>query len=122
MSTQILALHSAATYPEMMYPSLNIVAGGPINGEARREVDSYLGDIKTAMDFATAKHLAVLTMAADRNGAYLVVAPHPTIYALFGDECGQWRRHTENGLTTEHWLGCIGHIRVFWREVKCASH
>lgn len=121
MDANVHSLRPAAVYPEFLAPSLNPPARGPINGEARMDVENLLADMKTAWDFATSKHLAVLTMAADRNGAYRVVAPHPTIYALFGDECGQWRQHTENGLTTEHWLGCIGHTRVFWREVKCAS-
>ncbi len=107
--------------PEFLKPALNLMAGGPM-GDARTDVDKLLADQKAAWDFAKAKGLAVLTMAADRNGAYLVVAPSKDIYALFGEECGQWRRHSEAGLLTEYWLGCIGHIRVFWREVKCTTH
>ena len=108
------------TTPEFLSPSLCQPVRGPINGaDQRLEFASLIDDMKTAWDFAVAKGLAVLTVAADRNGAYLVVAAHPSIYALFGDECGQHRRHVDNGMTTEHWLGCIGHIRVFWREVRC---
>lgn len=117
------SIHSLApTTPEILAPSLCQPVRGPINGaDQRLDFAALQDDMKLAWDFATAKGLSVLTVAADRNGAYLVVAPHPSIYALFGDECGQHRRHVDHGLTTEHWLGCIGHIRVFWREVKCAA-
>lgn len=118
MTASVHQLHHGASTPEFLYPALSITAGGPM-ADARTDIARLLDDQKTAWDFAAAKNLAVLTVAADRNGAYLVVAPSKDIYTLFGDECGQWRRHTENGLLTEYWLGCIGHIRVFWREVKC---
>lgn len=107
-----------AICPEYLAPSLAVPAGGPIP-DARLDIERLLEDQKEAMRWAINASVPILTMAADRNGAYIVVAPVKHIYALFGEECGQWRRHTENGLTTEHWLGCIGHIRVFWREVKC---
>lgn len=115
-------IHSLApTTPEFLAPSLCQPVRGPINSaDQRLDFAALQADMKQAWDFATAKGLSVLTVAADRNGAYLVVAPHPSIYALFAGECGQHRRHVGHGLTTEHWLGCIGHIRVFWREVKCA--
>jgi hypothetical protein len=106
--------------PEFMAPSLNPPTRGAINrGDARSDIDALLADQKTAWNFAVAHNLAILSVNADRNGAYLVVTPNKDIYKLFGDECGMWRRHVEGGLTTEHWIGCIGHIRVFWREVKC---
>jgi hypothetical protein len=104
--------------PEHLAPSLVAAVGGPIR-DARHDLDRLIEDQKTAMRFAIAHHLPILTMAADRNGAYLVVAPTRHIYTLFGDECAQWRRHVDGAVTTEYWLGCIGHIRVFWREVKC---
>jgi hypothetical protein len=107
-----------ATYPEYLAPSLNPAVGGPIP-DARADIDRLLEDQKEAMRFALAQSLPILTLGADRNGAYVVVAPAKHIYKVFGDECGQWRRHVDAGLTTEYWLGCIGHIRVFWREVKC---
>lgn len=110
-----------AVCPEYLAPSLAVPAGGPIK-DARCDLERLLEDQKEAMRFAIANKLPILTLAADRNGAYIVVAPARHIYTLFGDECGLWRRHVDNGLTTEHWLGCIGHIRVFWREVKCATH
>ncbi len=108
--------------PEFLAPALLPPTRGSITSDARLSIGSLMDDMKTAWDFAVAKKLAVLNVAADRNVAYLIVAPSRDIYTLFGDECGQWRRHTENGITTEHWLGCIGHIRVFWRETKCAAH
>lgn len=109
------------TCPEFLVPSLNITAGGAM-ADARHDIERLLADQKTAWDFARTKGLAVLTVAADRNGAYLVVAPSKDIYTLFGEECGQWRRHVDAGTTIKYWLGCIGHIRVFWREVKCTTH
>lgn len=112
----------AVSMPELFFPSLCQPVRQPINSKDQRlDFDALQADMKMAWDFAVAKGLSVLTVAADRNGAYLVVAAHPSIYALFGEECAQHRRHVEHGLCTEHWLGCIGHIRVFWREVKCAG-
>lgn len=109
--------------PEFLAPSLNVPTRVAMNGgDARTDIDTLLADQKAAWEFAMANRLAILATAADRNGAYLVVAPAKHIYKLFGEECGMWRRHSDAGLTTEHWLGCIGHIRVFWREVKCTAH
>ena len=108
--------------PEFMAPSLISPPSVAINRDARTDIVALLNDQKSAWDFAVANNIAVLAVAADRNGAYLVVAPSKNIYVLFGDECSMWRRHTDAGLTTEHWLGCINHIRVFWREVKCTAH
>lgn len=107
-----------AICPEYLAPSLNPPSGGPIK-DARADIDRLLEDMKEGMRFAIAQRLPILTMAADRNGAYLVVAPVKHIKALFGDECGLWRRKVDAGMTTEHWLGCCGHIRFFWREIKC---
>lgn len=111
-------------YPEHLAPVFawpNI--DGPMNGhrdrDARCDIATALADQRTAFDWATSKQLAVLSVNADRNGAYLCVAPSPMIYTLFGEECAWIQRKVENGLSTELWLGCIGHIRVFWREVKC---
>lgn len=122
MSVTIHAINDGV-FPEIFGPSFTPAPGGPIGTkDARLDFASLTIDMKTAWDFAIAKALPVLNVAADRNGAYLVIAPTKDIYELFGDECGQWRRHTDNGMTTEYWLGRIGHIRVFWREFKCTAH
>lgn len=102
--------------PEYLSPSLLVPVGGPIP-DARLDIERLLEDMKTGMRFAAAKHLPILTMAADRNGAYIVIAPTKTLKTLFGDECAPWRREVSHGLLTEHWLGLVGHIRFFWREV-----
>lgn len=120
MTAQIHSM-PGTTLPEYLAPSLAPAVGGPIQ-DARMDINDMIDDMREGMRWATAQKVPVLSMACDRNGAYLVVAPVKHIYTLFGAECGQWRRHVENGLTTEHWLGCIGHIRVFWREVKCCAH
>lgn len=106
------------TVPEYFVPALAPAVGGPIK-EARMKIEDMLDDMLEGKRWADAQKLPVLSVGVDRNGAYLVVAPAKHIYTLFGKECGWWRRHEEAGLTTEHWLGCVGHIRFFWREVKC---
>jgi hypothetical protein len=112
--------------PEHLAPAFFAPVGGPINGnrriDYRVDFDRLQEDMRTAWRFAVEKHLAVLQVSGDRNGAYLVVAASPRLTAIFGEECCQWVTRTENGLTTEHWVGCIDHIRVFWREVKCTAH
>ena len=109
-------------YPEHLAPAFAApIPRGAINGErdARYDIDKLLHDQRQVWDWAIANRLAVLSVNGDRNGAYLYVAPASHIYVLFGEECSQIQRKTENGLCTETWLGVIGHIRVFWREVKC---
>lgn len=105
--------------PEHLAPSFNAAVGGPLSGDARCDIDKLLADIRSAWDWAAANQVAVLSVNADRNGAYLVIAPSQKLHRLFGDECAQWRQHTQDGLRTENWIGCIGHIRVFWWEVTC---
>lgn len=114
-----------ADYPEHLAPLLHWhgVSGaisGTRSGDARMDLERLYADMRTAWDWAIAKHVAVLSINADRNGAYLFVAASPMLQTLFGDECAWIRRNVEHGLETSLWLGCIGHIRVFWREVKCA--
>lgn len=122
--TQVITIFDNALAPEHMLPSLHAPVGGPINGERakdyRCDFEQLQADMRTAWDFAAAQHLPVLTAACDRNGAYLVVAPSKHIYKLFGDEAACWQRVPgKNGVVVEHWMGAIGHIRVFWRDVKC---
>lgn len=97
--------------------------GGPMTGnpdrDARCDIKAIFTDLRTAWDWAAAKHLAVLSIAADRNGAYLCLAASPVLHTLFGDECIRVTRIVQGTLATELWLGYIGHIRVFWREVTC---
>lgn len=100
--------------PAFIWPNL----GGPIS-DARVDIDSMLDDIRQAWDWAIANHLAVLSVNADRCGAYICIAAVPKLYTVFGDECSWVQRKDEGCLRTELWIGCIGHIRVFWREVKC---
>lgn len=109
-------------YPEHLAPAFSApIPKGPINdaGDARYDIDKLLHDQRQVWDWAVANRLAVLSVNGDRCGAYLCVAPTRNIYTLFGDECSQVQRKTKNGLCTETWLGLVGHIRVFWREVKC---
>ncbi|MBI2278176.1 MAG: hypothetical protein HYU74_12550 [Dechloromonas sp.] len=114
-------------YPEHLAPALHWHGlGGPMNGQrskdARCDFDAVMADQRTAWEWAAAKHLAVLSVNADRNGAYLCLAASPTLATLFGDECSRVTRIVQGALATELWMGCIGHIRVFWREVKCLGH
>lgn len=109
-------------YPEHLAPAFaSPIQRGPINGraDARYDIDKLLADQKQVWDWAMTKGIAVLSVNGDRNGAYLCVVPTANIYELFGDECAQVQRKSENGLLTETWLGLVGHIRVFWREVTC---
>lgn len=105
-------------WPEHLIPAFHPPVGGPIRFDFRN-FETMMADLRTASDFARAQQLAILQMAFDRNGAYLVIAPSPRLYKIFGNECAWVQRKVEHGLRIEHWLGCIGHIRVFWREVKC---
>lgn len=116
---------AVADYPEHLAPLLNWhgVTGaisGTRSGDARADIDRLLADIRTAYDWAASKQVAILSVNADRNGAYLFVAASPRLHTLFGEECAWIKRSVDCGLETTLWLGCIGHIRVFWREVKCA--
>lgn len=115
MNARVIPLKDP-TCPEHLSPSLTMPVGGPIP-DARLDIERLMDDMKTGMRWAFSKHLAVLTMAVDRNGAYLVIAPHKHLRTLFGEECALWRREVSHGMATEHWLGMIGHIRFFWREV-----
>lgn len=109
--------------PDYLLPSLAQPVGGPLlarpGSDARCDFDKLQADQRTAWEWAIANHIAPLTCAFDRNGAYLVLPPSPRLYAIFGKECNWWHQSTNNGLRTQLWLGCIGHIRVFWREVTC---
>lgn len=120
MTAQVIPMASSATCMEHLAPSLAAPVGGPIR-DARMEIGQLMTDMQTAVDFCTAQHIPVLTIAADRNGAYLVVAPAAHLRVLFGDECTCWRRGVSGHLVTEHWIGLIGHIRVFWREVNTCN-
>ena len=115
-------------YPEHLAPVFDWPAvGGPLNSanpnararDARCDIDQLLADIRAAWEWAKASHVAVLSIDADRNGAYLRLVESPRLRGLFGDECAMVKRSEKDGLRTEIWLGCIGHIRVFWREVTC---
>lgn len=112
-------------YPEHLSPVFDWPAvGGPLDatrtGDARCNIDRLLVDMSAAWDWAAANHLAVLSIDADRNGAYLRLAPAPRLRTLFGDECACIRRTVEHGLQVERWIGTIGeNIRVFWQEVAC---
>lgn len=125
MTATLHRLLPASIYPEHLAPCFDWPAvGGPLTGEpardARGDIDKLLADMRTAWDWAKASQVAVISLDADRNGAYLRVAASPRLRTLFGDECAQIRQRETDGLRTETWLGCIGHIRVFWREVTCA--
>lgn len=105
--------------PEILSPASLPAVGGPI-GDARRNIDQMVEDMKTAMRFAIRNSLPILTMAVDRNGAYLVIAPVGHAREVFGDECGLISAKPEGGMVVEQWLGCVDNVRVFWREFKPA--
>jgi len=107
--------------PEHLVPAFIAPAcTGQINtADARHDIDKLLADQRQVWDWAVASGLAVLSINGDRNGAYLCIAPAEHIYKLFGEECAQIQRKTQDGLCLETWMGLVGHIRVFWREVKC---
>lgn len=114
--------HPASLYPEHLAPALSSpIPRGPINHgtDARYDIDKLLADQRQVWNWAVANSLAVLSVNGDRNGAYLCIAPAAHLQRLFGDECAMIQRRTEFGLATETWLGVVGHIRVFWRDVKC---
>lgn len=111
-------------YPEHLAPVFNWpLISGALNGQrttdARHDIDKLFADMRTAWDWAIANQVAVIGLDADRNGAYLRIAPSARLRTLFGDECAMIHRKTEAGLQTEWWIGSIEHIRVFWREVSC---
>lgn len=112
-----------AIYPEHLAPVFHWPAiGGPLLPEqkdARCDIEKVLADQRAGFEWAQAEHLAVLSINADRNGAYLCIAPSPRLIDLFGEEMACIHQRTEGGVQTKFWLGCIGHIRVFWREVTC---
>lgn len=115
------SIHSIApSVPEFLLPLFHAPVGGPVCFDFT-DFEKVMDDLRTATDFARAQHINILSASFDRNGAYLFVVASPHLYKLFGDECGWVRDATENGLRIQFWLGCIGHIRVFWREVKCAA-
>lgn len=108
-------------FPEHLAPAfIAPLSKGPLDAsDARHDIDKLLGDQRQVWDWAMAAGLAVLSINGDRNGAYLCVAPSEYIYKLFGDECALIQRKTQDGLRVESWMGMVGHIRIFWREVKC---
>lgn len=112
-----------AGLPEYLLPLLNVPVGGPINGSRGHDTpcdfEKLLADQRTAWDWAVANRLAVLSANADRNGAYLVLAPSPRLHTLFGEERSCVHQSVQNGMRIELWVGSIEHIRVFWREVSC---
>lgn len=110
-----------ASVPEILAPAMLPAVGGPI-ADARLSLERMFEDMKTAMRFAIRNNLPILTMATDRNGAYLIVAPVSHIYNVFGEECGLLKRDPEGSLMIEHWLGCADNVRIFWREVKTIQH
>ena len=124
MNANVVSVFDRVPPMEHLAPALNVPVGGPINGhrqkDYRTDFDRLQADMASAWRFATKHHLAVLTVAGDRNGAYLVIAPSPKLKTLFGDEAARWRMDpATNGMRVEYWLGLIGNIRVFWREVTC---
>lgn len=119
---EIIDLPQPAACLEYFIPSLLQPVGGPINGDKdyRKEFDELQRDQRTAWEFAKRHGLAVLTVAGDRNGAYLVVSATPRLRQIFGEEAARWRWGESNGSLVEYWLGLIDErIRVFWREIKC---
>lgn len=110
---------SSAAFPDHLLPAFHAPVAGPLRIDAGVDFDRVAEDLRVAWEFARAKQLSVLSANVDRNGAYLVVVPSPRIYTLFGDECARIQRRVDAGLAIEFWMGCIEHIRVFWREVKC---
>lgn len=102
---------------EILSPAALPAVGGPID-DARCNIDRLFEDMKAAMRFAIRHSLPILTMAVDRNGAYLVIAPVSHVYTLFGDECSRIKSKPEGGLMVEQWLGCMDNVRVFWREFR----
>lgn len=108
-------------FPEHLAPAfIAPLSKGPLDAsDARHDIDKLLADQRQVWDWAMAAGLAVLSINGDRNGAYLCVAPSEHIYKLFGDECALIQRKTLDGLRVESWMGMVGHIRIFWREVKC---
>lgn len=114
----------SAIYPEQLAPVFDWPAvGGPLNRQDNQRapcsIDKLLADIRIAWDWAQLNHVPILSVDADRNGVYLRLVATPRLYTLFGDECATVRREEKNGQRIEVWLGCIGHIRAFWREVTC---
>lgn len=110
-------------YPEHLAPGFLPAPSQPIasiDQDARCDMDKLFADMRKALEFAQANHLAVLSVNADRFGAYLVVAEAPTLQALFGEEAALVDHRTDAGLRIEIWLGGVENVRVFWREVKCA--
>jgi len=110
-------------YPEHLAPAFLPAPSAPIGGQspdARCDMDKLFADMRKAFEFALANHLAVLSVNADRFGAYLVVAESPMLQALFGEESCLVDHKTDAGLRIEIWLGGVDNVRVFWREVKCA--
>ncbi|RIX47469.1 MAG: hypothetical protein D3M94_07290 [Rhodocyclales bacterium GT-UBC] len=103
---------------EHLAPSLNVPTSRPLN-DARTDIESLITDIRFAFNYAQEHALAVLSVNADRFGAYMIIAPTEHVKTLFGAECTCWRNYESEGTATEHWVASIEHIRVFWREVKC---
>lgn len=115
----------AFPYPEHLMPALrwqpvsSPITNREVAGDARTCIDKLLDDQRRIYAWAQSHHLAVLSINADRNGAYICVAAQPSLYRLLGDECTKVCSRIENGLALEYWIGLVGEIRVFWREVKC---
>lgn len=112
-------------YPEHLMPALRWQpVSRPIterekSSDPRSCIDKLLDDQRRIFNWAQSEHLAVLSINADRNGAYACVAAQAALYKIFGDECAKVHERSENGVVLEYWIGLVGEIRVFWREVKC---
>lgn len=115
----------APLYPEHLSPVFNWPAvGGPLaaspTGDARLNIDRLMQDMRAAWDWAMANHVAVLSIDADRNGAYLRLAPSPRLRTLFGEECACIHSFPSHGLQVQRWIGTVGqNVRAFWQEVTC---
>lgn len=110
--------------PEHLAPGVMPAPSMPMNGgDARREFTQLLCDQFEGVKYCEANQIAVLSIGADRHGAYINVAPVAKLRTLFGDECACIKRSVNAGLSIEIWIGTIttvaGVIRVFWREVAC---
>ncbi len=118
MTGQVLSIFERSGVPDPLLPSLSIPVGSAMP-DSRKDFDQLQKGMRAAWGFAEKNHLAVLTVAGDRNGAYLVIAPCAYLAALFGNDAGCWRKEpAKGGHTLEYWMAEREQFRVFWREVK----
>lgn len=122
MSARIHEIHAKdeALLPPHLLPIGYATLTGPVRLTSVG-LQQALADLRSAAEFAGSHQLNVLSLAIDRCGPYLVVVPHSRIYKLFGEECAWVQRKVDNGLRIETWLGKIGEVRVFWREVSACQ-